>query len=388
MKKETILSVSGSDPASYRGAVNIPVYRASTIIIPNLEAFEEAEAGKNKLPAYGRYGSPTTEAVEKTVAALEGADHSIVTSSGVSAISSTLLALLSGGDHLLMPDSVYSPARRLCDQDLKRYGIETTYYDPALGAGIAALIKPNTKVVYVESPGSLTFEMQDVPAICTAVKAKNKDIVIVSDSTWGTPLFYNPFAHGVDVSIHSASKYIGGHADLIMGIISCRDSVYKKILHSFKNIGACANGDDCYLAMRGLRTLSVRLNQHYKSALQIAKWLQEQPEVEKVLYPALPGAPGHDIWKRDFSGACGLFSVVLKQEHPREKLAAMLDNMKNFHMGYSWGGFESLMNPVKLNNIRSATKFPYNGTLLRLHIGLENPEDLIADLQAGFGRLK
>ncbi len=386
MKKETLLAALGSDPDVHRGAVNVPVYRASTILFPTLAEFEAAERGQSAHPSYARSGTPSSEALEKAVADLEGADHAIVTSSGLSAIVTSMLAFLNSGDHVLMVDSAYGPTRRFCDLELKRLGIETTYYDPCIGAGISALIRANTKVVFVESPGSLTFEVQDIPAI--AKEAHAHGLVVIGDNTWGTPLFVNPFELGMDVSIHSATKYISGHSDLIMGTISCREAHYKKLLQTFRNLGTCASSDNCYLALRGLRTMSVRLKQHYKNGLLVAQWLRERGEVAEVLHPALPDAAVHDLWKRDFSGAPSLFSIVLKQNYSSEKLASMLDNLEYFGMGYSWGGFESLIIPCHPEKIRTATKWERTGTVLRLHIGLENVDDLIADLEKGFARLK
>lgn len=385
MKKETIITTTGLDPENHRGAINVPVYRASTILFQTFAEFEEAEAGKLHV-AYGRSGTPSTEALEKAVAAAEGADYAIVTASGVSAIVTSLMAFLKAGDHLLMLDSVYGHTRRFCDLELKNSGVEVTYYDPLIGAGISRLIQKNTRVVFVESPGSLTFEMQDVPAISKV--AHENGAVVIGDNTWATPLFIDPFALGMDVSIHSATKYISGHSDLIMGTVSCRDVHYKKILQTFRNMGACPSGDNCYLALRGMRTMAVRLKQHYESGLVVAKWLRERVEVAEVLHPALPGARGHDLWKRDFSGAASLFSIILKKHYSSDELARMFDGMEYFGMGYSWGGFESLMVQSKPEKVRTATKWEPVGTLLRLHIGLENTEDLIADLEKGFARLK
>lgn len=386
MKKETLLATLGTDPDTHRGAVSVPVYRASTILFPNLAAFEKADRGQCEYPTYGRFGTPSTEALENAIAKLEGADYSIVTSSGLSAIVASLVAFLNAGDHLLMVDNTYGPTRRFCDQELKRLGVEITYYDPCIGAGIAELIKENTKVVFTESPGSLTFEMQDIPAIAKAAHARGA--VVVSDNTWATPFFINPFELGIDVSVHSATKYISGHSDLIMGVLSCREVHYKKLLQTFRNLGACPSGDNCYLALRGLRTMAVRLKQHYTNGLLVAQWLRERAEVAEVLHPALPDAAGHDLWKRDFSGATSLFGVVLKQNYPQEQLAKMLDGLEYFGMGYSWGGFESLVITCHPERIRTSTKWQHTGTVMRLHIGLENVDDLIADLQKGFERLK
>ena len=385
MKKETLFATLGTNPDTHRGVVNTPVYRASTILFPNLAAFEEADNGKCAYPTYGRYGTPSTDALEDTLAKLEGADHSIVTASGLSAIVASLAAFLSAGDHLLMTDSVYGPTRRFCDSELKRLGVEVTYYDPRIAAGIAGLIRDNTKVIFVESPGSLTFEMQDIPAISKEAHARG--VVVIGDNTWGTPLFCNPFELGMDVSVHSATKYISGHSDLVMGVISCKTEHYKKLLRVYRNFGACPSGDSCYLALRGLRTMAVRMKQQYENALIVAKWLQARPEVAEVLYPALPNATGHDLWKRDFSGASSLFALVMKKNYSKIQLAALLDGIEYFGMGYSWGGFESLIIPCYPEKIRTATKWERGGNLLRVHVGLENTDDLIDDLNKGFERL-
>ena len=385
MKKETLLATLGCSPEAHRGAVSIPVYRASTILFPTLETFLQADRGEAPHPSYGRYGTPTTDALEKMLAEFEGADHSIVFSSGMAAIATSLYTFLQAGDHLLMVDSTYAPARRFCEYELKRYGVEVTYYDPTIGAGIAALIKDNTKVVFTESPGSLTFEVQDIPAIAKAAHARGA--VVISDDTWGTMLYYKPFELGVDISIHSATKYISGHSDIVMGVASCKAEYYKKFLHTARNIGARPSGDECYLALRGIRTMAVRLKQHMESGLKVAEWLSNRPEVKIVLHPALPGAPGHDLWKRDFTGAPSLFSIVLKDGYSQAQLAAMMDGLELFGMGYSWGGFESLMIPCFPNKIRTATQWPHEGYTLRLHIGLEHVDDIIADLEAGFARL-
>ncbi len=386
MRKETLLASLGCNPEDHRGVVNTPVYRGSTILFPNLAAFEAADNGTATDPIYGRYGTRTTTELEEALAALEGADHAIITSSGLAAIVVALSAFLKSGDHLLMVDNTYGATRRYCDNELKRFGVETTYYDPALSAaGLEALIKSNTKIIFVESPGSLTMEMQDIPAIAKVAKAKG--ILLMGDNTWGAHIYYDAFALGMDVSITSCTKYVSGHSDLVMGCITSKKAHYKALLNSYKNTGACASPDSAYLAHRGLRTMAVRLKQHQENALIVAAWLKARPEVREVLYPALPGAPGHDIWKRDFTGACGLFAVVLKEKAPHDKLASMLDGLHHFGMGYSWGGYESLITPVNLKHVRTVSKFAYEGTILRLHIGLEHTDDLIADLEQGFKRL-
>jgi cysteine-S-conjugate beta-lyase len=284
-----------------------------------------------------------------------------------------------------MVDAVYDPVRTLCDTTLKRLGIETTYYEPLIGDRIAALIRPQTRVIYLESPGSLTFEVQDVPAIAAA--ARRAGCLTIMDNTWATPLYFKPSAHGIDISVHAATKYIVGHADALMGLILCREQHYRKLKAVIHGLGYCAAPDDCYLALRGLRTLAVRLARHGQTGLALARWLAERPEVARVLYPALRGDPGYALWRRDFAGASGLFSFLLKP-CPSEAVAAMLDGMAIFAMGFSWGGYESLLLPVRPQALRSATGSSGQEILLRLHAGLEDPDDLIADLESGFARLK
>jgi cystathionine beta-lyase len=283
-----------------------------------------------------------------------------------------------------MTDSVYQPVRTFCDRFLKRFGVETTYYDPLAGAGIAALIRPNTRVVYLESPGSLTFEVQDVPAIAEAAHAAGA--LVIFDNTWATPLCCKPLRLGADVVVHAATKYLVGHSDAMLGVVVASAALWRKIKLNGHGMGFAAAPDDCYLALRGLRTLSVRLRRHEASALALARWLALRPEVERLLHPALPGDPGHALWKRDFTGACGLFGVVLKP-CPEPALAAMLDGLKLFGMGFSWGGYESLILPAKPAQLRTATQWEAAGPTLRIHAGLEDPQDLIADLEAGFARL-
>jgi cystathionine beta-lyase len=333
---------------------------------------------------YGRQGTPTTIAFEEAVAALEGADRALALPSGLAAIAATLMTFLKAGDHLLMVDTVYGPVRSLCKRLLTGLGIETTYYDPALGDGIADLMRPETKVVYLEAPGSLTFEMQDVSSIAAA--AKSRGATVIMDNTWATPLFFKPLHHGVDVVIEAATKYIGGHSDLMMGVVAADRDRLVRIKTAAHMMGHAAAPDDCYLALRGLRTLSVRLERHQKNSLALARWLQTRPEVERVLHPALPEHPGHALWKRDFTGATGLFSILLKPCSP-QALEAMLDGMALFGMGYSWGGYESLILPVDPKASRSATRWEAAGPVLRLHAGLEDATDLIADLERGFARL-
>jgi cysteine-S-conjugate beta-lyase len=360
------------------GMVNPAVYHASTVLFPDTNSLTNRQQDYT----YGRKGTPTSRAVETAIAQLEGGYDCKIAPSGLAAITAALLAFLKSGDHLLMPDTAYFPARELCNGLLKGLGIETTYYDPLIGRGIALLIKANTKVVYCESPGSQTMEVQDVPAIAAAAHAGGAIAII--DNTWSAGHYFKAFAHGCDVSVQAATKYIVGHSDAMLGSVVCNEKCWPQFKEVFETMGLFAGPDDMYLALRGLRTLDVRLERHQRNATAIAEWLRGRDEVETVLYPALSNAPGHEMWKRDFSGASGLFSVVLKAKS-QASVAAMLDGLQLFGMGYSWGGFESLVVPFK--PIRTATTWTADGPCLRFHIGLEDPKDLIADLEAGFARL-
>lgn len=387
MKTDTKLTTLGRDPEANFGVVNPPVYHASTILFPTLEAIETAQKTKTKNQMrYGRYGTPTTFALQDAIAELEGGYAAFAVGSGAAAILAVLMAFTKSGDHVLCVDSAYAPTRRYCDVVLKRYGVETTYYDPAIGAGIAALIKPNTTLCMLESPGSMTFEVQDVPAIVAACKAKG--VATAMDNTWATALYFRPFDHGVDVSVQAGTKYVGGHSDIMLGLVAVRDqAIYEKVRPAVDDLGASTGPDDQYLALRGLRTMGVRMPRHYETGLKLARWLERQPEVVRVLHPALPACPGHELWKRDFKGASGLFSFVMKPV-AKPALAAMLDNLELYGMGFSWGGYESLIVPGNVASLRTATKWNEPGQLLRVHAGLEDPEDLIADLDAGFARLR
>jgi cysteine-S-conjugate beta-lyase len=386
MKKDSLLVHAGRHPERHHGAVNPPVYHASTILHPSVAAMEAGGKTPFEGVRYGRFGTPTTFAFEEGVAAVEGGHKTIATSSGLAAITGTLLALLKAGDHLLMVDTTYAPTRGFCDKVLAGLGIETTYYDPLVGAGIASLMKPNTKLVFTESPGSLTFEIQDIPAI--AKVAHDAGALVAMDNTWGV-LTFQPFAHGVDVSIQACTKYIVGHADAMLGSITVADdALWLRIKSSVAAFGHSPGADELFLGLRGLRTLAVRLKRHAETALKLTAWLESRPEVAQVLYPPLPSDPNHALWSRDFTGACGLFGVIL---HPAPKPAvdAMLDGYTHFNLGYSWGGFESLVIPTTGHAItRTATKWAPIGPSLRFHAGLEDVDDLIADLQHGFGRLK
>ena len=384
MKEPTTIATVGLDPFANHGVVNPPVYHASTILFPTLAAWQASRDPDYVGVRYGRSGTPTTFALQDAVAKLEGGHRAIATASGAGAVCAVLMSFADAGDHLLVADNVYGPTRRICQELLTRFGVEITFYDPMIGSGISELMRPNTKLVYLESPGTMTFEVSDVPAITAAAHAGGA--VAAFDNTWASPLYFKPFEHGVDVSITAATKYIGGHSDLMLGVITMTEEVYPKIQPNTVMLGGCPGPDDCYLALRGLRTLDVRMPRHQESALALAQWLESRPEVSRVMHPALPDHPGHEFWKRDFLGSSGLFGMVLKPVS-ETALAALLDGMKLFHMGASWGGFESLIIPAYLDKLRSAIPWDDPGQVLRLHVGLEDVDDLKADLEAGFERL-
>jgi len=374
--------VTGGREDIPHGFVNPPVHHVSTVLYPSAEDFLARRARY----VYGRRGTPTTQALEDALRELEGPNciGVAIVPSGLAAISTALLSLLVCGDHLLVSDSVYHPTRKFCDTVLKRCGIATSYYDPMIGAGIAELFQPRTRAVFVEAPGSLTFEVQDVPAIANEAHARGALVVI--DNTWATPLFFRAFENGVDVSIQAATKYIGGHSDLMLGTISANHASWPRVSESVYLLGLCAGPDDVYLALRGLRSLSARLAQHQEAALRIARWLEQRIEIARVLHPALPGCPGHAIWQRDFTGSSGLFSIVLRPV-PETAVHAFLNALRLFGIGASWGGFESLAIPFDAAEIRTASRWAPEGPTVRLHIGLEAVEDLIADLERGFAAL-
>ncbi|HVF64868.1 MAG TPA: cystathionine beta-lyase [Casimicrobiaceae bacterium] len=384
LSHETLAVHLGRDPWRHIGAVSTPVYRASTILFQTMDELEAAQRGESREPAYGLHGLPTVTDLQSAIAALEGGYAALAVPSGLTATTMPLLALLEPGDHLLVTDAVYGPTRRFCELHLKRFGIDVEYYDPVVGADIAMLLKPTTRIVFCESPGSLTFEVQDVPAIAQAAHAHG--VIVILDNTWATPIGFRSFDHGVDIAVHAVTKYIGGHSDLMLGVIITSESLHKPLHRLWTDIGVTASSDDCFLALRGLRTLPTRLHRHQASALEVAAFLRSRPEVRDVLYPALPGAQGHDLWQRDFRAAGGLFGVVL-QPVGRDRIAAMLDGMRLFRMGWSWGGFESLMIPTWPERTRSATQWNPGGPCLRLQIGLESPADLIDDLRDGVDRL-
>lgn len=371
----------GRSPFDQHGFVNTPVYRGSTVLYPTLEKI----TSRAQPYTYGRRATPTTRALEDALTALEGGAATILTSSGLAAVSTAILAFVQAGDHILVTDSVYQPTRTFCDKLLARLGVTTTYYDPAIGAGIAALFTASTRLVLVESPGSQTFEMQDLPAIAAAARAKN--IWVLADNTWASPLYCKPLSLGADVSIQAATKYVVGHADAMLGAVTANARAAKFIDNAKEALGTCPGSEETYLGLRGLRTLDVRLARHNASALDMARWLGERPEVARVIHPGLASHPGHALWKRDFTGATGLFSIVLKPVSEKA-LAAFLDGLKLFGMGYSWGGYESLVIPFDPTSYRTATRWQEAGPALRFHIGLEAVDDLKADLAAGFERMR
>jgi len=378
-KAETTLVTAGRDTKAQKGFVNPPVVHGSTVLYPTAEDLH-AHRGEYQ---YGRRGTPTTKALQEALMALEGPQCAGVgiAPSGLSAITTTLLAVLKAGDHLLVCDNAYRPTRNFCEGLLAGYGVETTYFDPLIGAGVAELFKPNTKAILLEAPGSQSFEMPDIPAIATV--AHGRGALVIDDNTWATPLFHRSLDQGVDISMQAATKYIGGHSDIMFGTISANAKAWPLIAETIRLLGVCAGPDDVFLALRGLRSLAVRLAQHHRSALEMARWLATRPEVVRVLHPALESDPGHAIWKRDFTGASGLFSIVLKPA-PQKAIDALLDAVTLFGMGFSWGGFESLVIPFDCTPYRSATKWAPGGPTLRFHIGLENVEDLKSDLERGF----
>lgn len=372
---------------------NLPVHRASTVLFDTLAQAEAAgeAVGKAERHAttYGTAGTPTTMALMDALAEIEGGGHEVraaLMPSGLAAITAVLLAVLEPGDHILVTDSAYGPTRIFCDGMLARLGVKTTYYDPTVGAGIDALIRPETKLVWLESPGSYTFEVQDVPAICAA--ARGRGVLTMIDNTWASPVFARPFDWGVDVSVVALTKYWSGHSDVLMGAAVVREPLWPKVWSAVRQLGQCAGGDDAYLVLRGLRTADVRMRRHQENALAVAHWLQRREEVESVLHPALFSHPQHALWRRDFSGASGLFSFSLEPNlfdarRTPVALAALCERRRHFGIGYSWGGYESLIMPARIGHLRKVTPWT-GGPLVRVHIGLEDPEDLIADLQQGF----
>ncbi len=377
----TRLVTAGRNPDEQFGFINTPVYRGSTVLYPTMDALVHRKARYT----YGTKGTPTIASLESAWTDLTGAAGTIIVPSGLAAVTIALMATVKAGDHVLVTDSVYQPTRHFCDTMLKRMGVEVDYFDPLIGAGIATLMRDNTTVVFTETPGSQTFEVQDVPAI--AEVAHSRGAVVLLDNTWATPLFYPPHARGADIAIEAGTKYLGGHSDLLIGLVSANERWWPALRATFDAFGACAGPEDTFLALRGLRTMQLRLKEAERQALDLAAWLQTRPEVKRVLHPALPSCPGHEIWKRDFLGSSGVFSIVL-QPASQKAVAAMLDGLELFGMGYSWGGFESLIIPFDCRSYRTASEWNPGGPCLRLQVGLEDLDDLKADLAEGFARLK
>jgi cysteine-S-conjugate beta-lyase len=377
----TRLVTAGRDPFAQHGFVNTPIYRGSTVLYRNAEDFLQRKAKFT----YGTKGTPTTESLEVAWNDLTGAAGTVLVPSGLAAITVALMCCLKSGDHLLVTDSVYRPTRNFCDSILKRFGVETEYYDPLIGADITKLFKPNTRAVFTEAPGSLSFEMQDIPAIAAA--AHTRDIVVLMDNTWATPLFFSAHAKGVDISIDAGTKYLSGSSDLLLGLVSANERYWAKLRTTFDTMAICAGPEDVFLALRGLRSMRVRLLHQQESGLAVARWLAGRPEVLRVLHPALETDAGHAIWKRDFTGASSLFSVIFKPM-PEAAMHAFINALTLYGIGASWGGFESLAIPFDCTPFRSATEWNPGGPAIRFHIGLEDVGDLTADLERGFAAMR
>lgn len=376
----TQLSVIGRNPDEQSGFVNPPLYKGSTIILKKLSDLEQ-----RKGRFYGTAGSPTIDNLENAWTHLTGSAGTVLSASGLGSISLALLALSKAGDHILMTDSVYVPTRMLCDGLLAKFGVETDYYDPSIGKDIEKLVKPNTTVIFLESPGSGTMEVQDIPALVSV--AKKHGIKTILDNTWATPLFFDAHAHGIDISVEAGTKYLGGHSDLLIGLASANEECWPLLRSTYDAMAMLPGAEDCQLALRGMRTLHLRLKEVERKALDLAAWLGNRDEVEKVLHPAFEDCPGHEYWVRDYKGSSGLFSIVLKNGFTRAGLEKMVEGMKVLQLGFSWGGYDSLITPVNPCNNRKASTWPYKGFALRIQVGLEEFEDLKRDFELGFERL-
>ena len=380
---DTLLGHSGGDPRARDGAVNPPVYRASTFLFPTVAEWDASRDPRRRFDMirYGQLATPTTLALEEAIATLEGGYRAMLLPSGLAAVTVAFQALVAAGDHVLVTDAVYPPTRHFCDKFLARFGVTVTYFDPRIGREITSLLRPNTRLVFLESPDSMSIEVQDVPAVARAAHAA--DVKVLLDNSWGTPYLFPAFEHGVDVSILAATKYIGGHSDVMLGTITTTQALYDRVRSTVAELGFCVSSDDAFLALRGLRTLAVRLERHERNTRYVTEWLASRPEVERIAYPALPNDPGHAVWRRDFRGASGLFGLVLP---PMAKKAAdaFLDALRLLGKGASFGGFESLAVPLEPARHRSVTQWPHRGPYIRVHVGLEDPRDLVADLERGF----
>ena len=370
----------GRDTEASQGFVNVPPFRGSTVLYPDAATLHS----RKQRYTYGTHGTPTTEALKEAWTEISAAAGTVLVPSGLAAIVVALMTALNSGDHLLMTDAAYRPARIFAEATLKRMGIETTYYDPAIGADLGELIRPHTRAIFTEAPGSQSLDMQDIPAIAAVARARG--VCVIMDNTWATPLFFSPHAHGVDMAVEAGTKYLSGHSDLLLGLVSANAEWFPRLETCVDLMAIPPGPEDVFLALRGLRTMDLRLREAERQALALAKWLQSRPEVLRVLHPALPGYPGHEIWKRDFTGSSGLFSIILKPVSDAA-VAAMLDGLELFGMGYSWGGYESLVIPFDCTNYRTATRWAPGGPALRFSIGLEDIADLKADLDRGFARL-
>ena len=391
MKDTTRAVVSGRAPAQFEGVANPPVFRASTIISQTVAEWDERKRrymADEPVTMYGLDGTPTKHLLQTALAELEGGYRCAIQASGLSACMIPLLAYASTGGHILLSDSVYLNTRQSCNRQMARLGIEVEYYDPMISPkDLRALLRPNTQVLFLESPGSLTFEVQDVPALAETAHQYG-DIKVLLDNTWGTPLYFKPFTHGVDVSIQATTKYIAGHSDVIMGSVTTTQPAWSALRQATADWGQTASPDDCYLAARGLRTMPVRLERQYHSGLIVAEYFAKQPEVEAVLHPAMPGCPGHALWKRDFLGACGLFGVVLRSDIPHSVRDDLINHLELYGIGASWGGYESLVMPFDPRTIRSTNAWEKRGPCFRIHVGLEDPDDLCADLGQAFNAIR
>ena len=387
MKLSTRLAQRGRK-AQAPGTVNLPVARASTVTfasVAEMDAIQKRFEAEEIVPTYGILNMPLRAAFEEMIADIEGGHRAVTLPTGLAAVSCALLAAVESGDHVLVTDACYGPTRRFCERTLARFGVETTFYDPTIGAGIAALMKPNTRAVYLESPGSITFEVQDFPAI--AREAKSRGAAVIHDNTWATGVFFRSFEHGADLVVQAATKYPAGHSDLLLGAVVANETWWPRLRDTSRDLGQNASPDDLFLALRGMRTMQVRLERHQKSALEIARRLQKHPAVRRVLHPALPEDPGHALWKRDFLGSTGLFGVELDVTG-RDKVAKLIDGLECFALGYSWGGYESLVVPANLGRAGRSVRPWKGGELIRLQIGLEDPDDLYADLERGLARMR
>ena len=381
LRRRSRLVNLGRDAEFSQGFINVPPFRGSTILYPDVATLKS----RAQRFTYGTRGTPTTNVLGSAWTDLTGAAGTVLLPSGLAAIVVALMTGLSAGDHMLMADTVYEPTRVFADKTLQRLGVETTYYDPLIGGGVAALMRPNTKVVFTESPGSETFEVQDVPAIADVAHAHGACVIL--DNTWATPLFFSPHAHGVDMAVEAGTKYLSGHADLLLGLVSANERWFARLHYCAGTMAIPASPEDVFLALRGLRTMELRLKEAERQGLALARWLCERPEVLRVIHPALPDHPGHSLWKRDFSGSSGVFSIVLKPA-PEAAVAAFLDGLELFGLGYSWGGYESLAIPFDCTKHRTATRFAPGGPTVRFTVGLEDIEDLKEDLDRGFARLR